>query len=66
MTDFYYIHSYYVKPADQSIVAIDTDNQLTSAIKYKNIYGCQFHPEKSHKSGLNILDAFSKIPESKL
>jgi len=59
--DFYYIHSYYVKPNDSSIVAIDTDAQLTSAIKHKNIYGCQFHPEKSHTSGLNIIDAFAKL-----
>jgi glutamine amidotransferase len=59
--DFYYIHSYYVKPNDSSIVAIDTDAKLASAIKYKNIYGCQFHPEKSHVNGLNIIDAFSKL-----
>jgi len=59
--DLYYIHSYYVKPNDLSIVAIDTDAQLTSAIKYKNIYGCQFHPEKSHTSGLNIIGAFAKL-----
>ena len=62
--DFYYIHSYHVKTADKSIVAINTDHQLTSAIKYKNIYGCQFHPEKSHISGLNIIESFSKIQDS--
>jgi imidazole glycerol-phosphate synthase subunit HisH len=60
-TDLYYIHSYYVKPNDLSIVAIETDIQLTSAIKYQNIYGCQFHPEKSHVSGLNIINAFAKL-----
>lgn len=59
--DFYYIHSYYVKPNDSSVVAIDTDAQLVSAIKYKNIYGCQFHPEKSYISGLDIISAFAKL-----
>jgi imidazole glycerol-phosphate synthase subunit HisH len=59
--DFYYVHSYYVKPNDLSIVAIDTDAQLTSAINYKNIYGCQFHPEKSHTSGLKIIKSFAKL-----
>lgn len=64
--DFYYIHSYYVKPNDLSIVAIDTDAKLTSAIKYKNIYGCQFHPEKSHTSGLSIINAFVKLKSGRV
>lgn len=58
--DFYYIHSYHVIPADQNIICIVTDNNLTSAIKYKNIYACQFHPEKSHIYGLNILNTFAR------
>jgi glutamine amidotransferase len=40
---------------------IDSDCGIVSAIKYKNIYGCQFHPEKSHKDGLKILEEFSKV-----
>ena len=64
--DFYYIHSYYAIPDDLSIVAIDTDTQLTSAVKYKNIYGCQFHPEKSHINGLNIISAFAKLDSSQI
>ena len=59
--DFYYIHSFYVKPEDNSIVAIKTDANLTSSVQYKNIYGCQFHPEKSHIYGLKILKSFSKV-----
>ena len=57
--DFYYIHSYYVKPYDANIISINTDNNITASIKYKNIYGCQFHPEKSHIKGLKILKSFS-------
>lgn len=60
--DFYYIHSYHVKPAIKDIISISTDQeQLTAAIEYKNIYGCQFHPEKSHTDGLNILKSFSEV-----
>jgi glutamine amidotransferase len=58
--DFYYIHTFYVKPEDDSIISISTDNNITSAINFENIYGCQFHPEKSHIKGLNILEAFAK------
>lgn len=60
-TDFYYIHSYYVKPDDDSIVSIKTDNNITASVKKNQIYGCQFHPEKSHKNGLTILKSFSEI-----
>lgn len=64
--DFYYIHSYHVQPNDKSIIAINTDDNLTSAIKYKNIYGCQFHPEKSHLDGFKILESFSKVNRVKV
>lgn len=59
--DFYYVHSFHVQPDDPSIVMVNSDFGIVSAIKYKNIYGCQFHPEKSHKDGLKILEEFSKI-----
>ncbi len=59
--DFYYVHSFHAQPDDPSIITIDSDCGIVSAIKYKNIYGCQFHPEKSHKDGLKILEEFSKV-----
>ena len=59
--DFYYIHSFYVIPNNLEVVSIFTDENLTSSVHYKNIYGCQFHPEKSHKSGLKILESFNLI-----
>ncbi len=60
--DFYYIHSYHASPIDDSIVAIITEkNNLTAAIVKENIFGCQFHAEKSHKAGLKILETFGRI-----
>jgi len=59
--DFYYIHSYYVLPKDKNIITIMTDDNITSAIESDNIYACQFHPEKSHTNGLNILRNFAKL-----
>ena len=57
--DFYYIHSYFVKPDDSSIIHVFSQGDIPSCIKLDNIYGCQFHPEKSHTIGLNILKQFS-------
>jgi len=59
--DFYYIHSLYVKPNNTDIISIETDIGITAAVKSGHIYGCQFHPEKSHIMGLNILKSFSEI-----
>ena len=46
---------------DEEIAFTNYSNVLTAAIQKKNIYGCQFHPEKSHSDGLIILENFSKI-----
>ncbi len=56
-TDFYFIHSYYVMPKDKKIISSTTNNgvEFTSAIEFENIYGVQFHPEKSQKAGLKLL-----------
>jgi imidazole glycerol-phosphate synthase subunit HisH len=58
--DFYYIHSFHAEPIDRGHVAITT-GELTGAVQGSNIYGCQFHPEKSHLSGLRILKTFSEL-----
>ena len=65
LIDFYYVHSFHAQPNDLNTVVIDSDSGIVSAIKYKNIYGCQFHPEKSFKSGLKILEEFSKLKEKR-
>ena len=58
----YFVHSYYAKPKDQSIIATTTNygGEFCSAIAKGNLFACQFHPEKSQKVGLGILKNFVK------
>ena len=60
---FYFLHSYYVEPSEkENIIAETTYNiNFCSAICKDNIFGVQFHPEKSHSSGKYLLENFSKI-----
>jgi imidazole glycerol phosphate synthase glutamine amidotransferase subunit len=62
-THFYFVHSYFVEPANRSIVLTTTNygSAFTSAICEDNIFGVQFHPEKSGTAGLKILKNFVKI-----
>ena len=58
----YFVHSYYGANCDESVIATaEYGAPLTAAVGYKNVYGCQFHPEKSGNVGLNILKAFCEI-----
>jgi glutamine amidotransferase len=56
----YFLHSYYPEPEDKKIVAATTNygKDFTSAISYKNVFGTQFHPEKSGDVGSMILRNF--------
>ncbi len=55
----YFVHSYYASNCDENILATSEYGvELTAAIEKDNIFGCQFHPEKSGEVGLNILKAF--------
>ena len=56
----YFVHSYFVKPGDKKIVLTTTDYGIdfVSGVCRDNIYGLQFHPEKSQALGLKILDNF--------
>jgi glutamine amidotransferase len=58
----YFVHSLYPVPVDKSIVCTQTEYGTTfaSAVASKNIYGTQFHPEKSGDLGLRILKNFAK------
>ena len=60
---FYFVHSYYVKCNDEKdVVAIcDYGTKFTCMLNHGNIYGAQFHPEKSLKFGMELLNNFSKI-----
>jgi glutamine amidotransferase len=59
----YFVHSLYPVPTDKDIVAAETEYgaTFTSAIASKNVFGTQFHPEKSGEIGLKILENFAKI-----
>lgn len=59
----YFCHSYYPKPVKQDIVAAVTDYGLdfASFVWKDNVYGAQFHPEKSQKTGLRIIKNFVDI-----
>ena len=57
---FYFAHSYHPVPADRSVVAGTTDYPapFTCAVARANIFATQFHPEKSHRAGLQLLANF--------
>lgn len=60
---FYFVHSYFVKVDDEKNSILKTNYGITfdSAIQKDNIYGTQFHPEKSHKFGMKIFENFARI-----
>ncbi|MGM0369435.1 MAG: imidazole glycerol phosphate synthase subunit HisH [Bacillota bacterium] len=62
----YFVHSYYVVPEDESVIATTTNygQEFVSSIAKDNIYAVQFHPEKSSKQGLKILNNFGELVES--
>lgn len=60
---FYFLHSYYLECAeDKSILAnAKYGDSFCCVVKNENIYGIQFHPEKSHQNGVNLLKNFANI-----
>ncbi len=60
---FYFVHSYFVKVENEenSILKTSYGIEFDSAIQKDNIFGAQFHPEKSHKFGMKFLESFIKI-----
>ncbi len=60
---FYFLHSYFFKcnNPDDSVAVTDYNGLFTSIVKHENIFGFQFHPEKSHKWGMKLLENFSKL-----
>lgn len=60
---FYFVHSYYVKCNNQNdvIARCNYGSDFTCIFNHENIYGAQFHPEKSLKFGMEVLNNFSKL-----
>ncbi len=60
----YFVHSYFAHRCEDSIIAnAEYGEPLCAAVQSGNIYGCQFHPEKSGDVGLSILRAFCELQE---
>ena len=58
----YFVHSYYATNCeDFTIATTEYGAELTAAVQRENVFGCQFHPEKSGNVGLNILKAFARL-----
>ncbi|NLY99583.1 MAG: imidazole glycerol phosphate synthase subunit HisH [Pirellulaceae bacterium] len=62
-TYFYFVHSYYVVPEDQDVVAVETDYHapFCAMVWRGNLFATQFHPEKSQAAGLRLLKNFAEL-----
>ena len=60
---FYFVHSYYVEPAEDQVVAIETDyhHPFCAMIWRERLFATQFHPEKSQRLGLQVLKNFAEL-----
>ena len=60
---FYFVHSYYAADIDDSFVMLTCDYGISfaAAVHKNNVYGVQFHPEKSHAFGMALLQAFAEV-----
>lgn len=60
---FYFVHSYFVRPADPSLMSLSCDygGDFCAMVTRGNLFATQFHPEKSQANGLNLLRAFNAL-----
>jgi len=63
---FYFVHSYYVAPADRSLILGETEYgvRFAAAVGNGRVFGIQFHPEKSGRLGLGVLANFGRLVEA--
>jgi len=66
--DFYFVHSYYGTPDDplHEVGACDHGGRFTAAVRRENVFGTQFHPEKSQDQGLRVLRNFAALTETRV
>ena len=58
----YFVHSYFASGCLDSLAAVTNYGiEMTAAVEKDNVFGCQFHPEKSGAVGLSILESFCKL-----
>jgi glutamine amidotransferase len=62
-SDFYFVHSYAMKPVDTTCITSVTDygGDFCSSLQKDNLYGVQFHPEKSHVAGKRLIENFINL-----
>lgn len=60
---FYFVHSYHLLPKDQSVITAvcDYETKIVTSVQKENIFGVQFHPEKSQRQGLLLLKNFCNL-----
>ncbi len=60
---FYFLHSYYFLPvnAEDELAVTDYNGPFSSAVRSENVFGTQFHPEKSHQWGIGLLKNFAEL-----
>jgi len=60
---FYFLHSYYVAPnqEDDVLAITDYNGPYASSVRSGNVFGAQFHPEKSHQWGIQLLKNFAEL-----
>lgn len=60
---FYFVHSYFMNPnnPEDVLCTVDYGGKFVAAVEKENIFGVQFHPEKSHKFGMQLLQNFAKL-----
>ena len=63
MPTFYFLHSYHLVPSDRQVVVANCNygEEVTAAIEHENLFGVQFHPEKSQQDGLRLLQQFASL-----
>ena len=62
----YFVHSYYLKAKEEQMVKAKTfyGTEIHASVEWENVFACQFHPEKSSRIGLKILENFANINKS--